>query len=249
MTKRLAIIAGTGMDRLSKAISASETSSVRSDTPWGQVPITILNVDGCEVFLVDRHHSDNPGFRTPPHEIEHRAVVHALRSANPDLIVSVNSVGTMTESLPPGQVGVVTDVLDLSSKAITFHESDAVHADRTNSFSGRHISLLENADIDGLVILTRLVSAQCVGPQFETPAEIRALSLMGADVVGMTLGPESRLISETEIPHLAICCSSNWAAGLTPGDSSAPIDHQQVEALADSIRSIVANCVLTLVEG
>jgi len=249
MVERLAIIAGTGMDRLSKSISASETSSVRSDTPWGQVPITILNVDGCEIFLVDRHHSDEPGLRTPPHEIEHRAVVHAIRSVNPDLIVSVNSVGTMTETLPPGRVGIVTDVLDLSSKAITFHASDAVHADRTNSFSRRHISLLETADIDGLATPTRLVSAQCVGPQFETPAEILALSKMGADVVGMTLGPESRLISETGIPHVAICCSSNWAAGMTPGNSSAPIDHHQVEALADSIRSIVANCVLTLVDG
>ena len=249
MTERLAIIAGTGMDRLSKSISASETSSVRSDTPWGQVPITILSVDGCEVFLVDRHHSDEAGLRTPPHRIEHRAVVHAIRSVNPDLIVSVNSVGTMIESLPPGRVGVVTDVLDLSTKAITFHPSDAVHADRTNSFSGRHMSLLESAGIDGLVIPARLVSAQCVGPQFETPAEIRALSMMGADVVGMTLGPESRLISETGIPHVAICCSSNWAAGMTPGDSSAPIDHHQVEALADSIRSIVANCIMTLIKG
>ncbi|DAC13976.1 MAG TPA: hypothetical protein D7H73_01760 [Candidatus Poseidoniales archaeon] len=249
MTERLAIIAGTGMDRLSKSISASETSSVRSDTPWGQVPIVILKVEGCEIFLVDRHHSDKPGFRTPPHEIEHRAVVHAIRSVNPDLIVSVNSVGTMTETLPPGRVGVVTDVLDLSSKAITFHASDAVHADRTNLFSRRYTSMLETAGIDGLVISKRLVSAQCVGPQFETPAEIHALSGMGADVVGMTLGPESRLVSETGIPHVAICCSSNWAAGMTPGDSSAPIDHHQVEALADSIRSIVANCILTLVEG
>ena len=249
MAERLAIIAGTGMDRLSESISASETSSVRSDTPWGQVPITILNVEGCEVFLVNRHYSGEPGLRTPPHEIEHRAVIHAIRSVNPDLIVSVNSVGTMIESLPPGRVGVVTDVLDLSSKAITFHPSDAIHADRTNSFSERHISLLENAGIDGLIVSTRLVSAQSVGPQFETPAEIRALSMMGADVVGMTLGPESRLVSETGIPHVAICCSSNWAAGMTPGDSSAPIDHRQVEALADSIRSIVANCVLTLIEG
>lgn len=249
MTERLAIIAGTGMGRLSKSISASEASSVRSDTPWGQVPITVLNVEGCEVFLVDRHYSDEAGLRRPPHEIEHRAVIHAIRSVNPDLIVSVNSVGTMIESLPPGRVGVVTDVLDLSSRAITFHPSDAVHADRTNSFSVRHMSLLENAGIDGLVIPTRLVSAQCVGPQFETPAEIRALSMMGADVVGMTLGPESRLVSEAGIPHVAICCSSNWAAGMTPGDSSAPIDHHHVEVLADSIRSIVANCILTLIEA
>ena len=249
MAQRLAIIAGTGMDRLPSSLSSTEVTSVRSDTPWGQVPIQVLNIDGCELFLTDRHHSANLGFRTPPHQIEHRAVVHAIRSVNPDLIVSVNSVGTMTEDLPPGRVGVVTDVLDLFSKAITFHSSNAVHADRTNSFSKRHISLLADEGIEGLIILDRLISAQCVGPQFETPAEILALSKMGAQVVGMTLGPESRLIAETGIPHVAICCSSNWAAGMTPGNSSAPIDHHQVEALADSIRSIVAKCILALVES
>ena len=100
MTDRLAIIAGTGMGRLSKSISASETSSVRSDTPWGQVPITVLNVEGCEVFLVDRHYSDEAGLRRPPHEIEHRAVIHAIRSVNPDLIVSVNSVSYTHLTLP-----------------------------------------------------------------------------------------------------------------------------------------------------
>ena len=249
MAQRLAIIAGTGMDRLANSLSSAESTSVRSDTPWGQVPIAILNIDGCEIFLVDRHHSDKPGFRTPPHQIEHRAVVHAIRSVNPDLIISVNSVGTMTENLPPGRVGVVTDVIDLFSKAITFHSSNAVHADRTNSFSKQHISLLADAGIDGLVISDALISAQCAGPQFETPAEILALSKIGAHVVGMTLGPESRLIAETGIPHVAICCSSNWAAGMTPGNSSAPIDHHQVEALADSIRSIVANCILTFVNN
>ena len=40
--------------------------------------------------------------------------------------------------------------------------------------------------------------AQCIGPQFESPSEIDALVRLGADVVGMTLGPESRLIAETE---------------------------------------------------
>ena len=249
MAQRLAIIAGTGMDRLENSLSATEATSIRSDTPWGQVPIHILNIDGCEIFLADRHHSPNLEFRTPPHQIEHRAVVHAIKSANPDLIVSVNSVGTMTENLPPGRVGVVTDVMDLFSKAITFHPSNAVHADRTNSFSKQHISMLADADIEGLIISDTLISAQCTGPQFETPAEILALSKMGAHVVGMTLGPESRLIAETGIPHVAICCSSNWAAGMTPGNSSAPIDHHQVEALADSIRSVVANCILTLVNS
>ena len=51
MAQRLAIIAGTGMDRLPSSLSSTEVTSVRSDTPWGQVPIQLLNIDGCELFL------------------------------------------------------------------------------------------------------------------------------------------------------------------------------------------------------
>ena len=88
--------------------------------------------------------------------------------------------------------------------------------------------------------------AQCVGPQFESPSEIDALVRLGADVVGMTLGPESRLIAETGIPHVAISCSSNWAAGRTPGDPSAEINHHAVDAMAANLRARVRNCIEAL---
>ena len=59
----------------------------------------------------------------------------------------------------------------------------------------------------------------------------------------MTLGPESRLVAETGIPHAAISCSSNWAAGRTPGDPSAEIDHHAVDAMAATLRTHVRSCI------
>ena len=90
--------------------------------------------------------------------------------------------------------------------------------------------------------------AQCVGPQFESPSEIDALEMLGAHVVGMTLGPEQRLVSETGVAHVSLPCSSNWAAGRTPGDPDAEINHEAVDETASQMRDLVSSCILALLE-
>jgi purine nucleoside phosphorylase len=156
----------------------------------------------------------------------------------------------MLESMPPGTVGVAGGILDLSIKPWTFHDDDAFHTNRTSPFDPRASSVCEKvlAEKQGST-LSRVVVAQCVGPQFESPSEIDALEMLGANVVGMTLGPEQRLISETGIAHISLPCSSNWAAGRTPGDPDAQIDHGEVDEMASEMRDLVASCILSLLEN
>ena len=245
---RIAVLSGTGMSDLALEMSnnASRNSEIRVDSQWGQVPTILVETGLGKVLLIDRHHREGEA-RTPPHEIEHRANIHAAKSFSPDLILSVNSVGTMIEDLPPGMIGVASDVLDLATRPWTFHDEDAIHADRTSIFDKKAseiCSLALSKTQEGTP--SRLVVAQCIGPQFESPSEIDALVRLGADVVGMTLGPESRLIAETGIPHVAISCSSNWAAGRTPGAPSAEIDHHAVDAKAAKLRDRVRDCIEAL---
>ena len=245
---RIAVLSGTGMSDLALEMSnnASINSEIRVDSQWGQVPTILVETGLGKVLLIDRHHREGEA-RTPPHEIEHRANIHAAKSFSPDLILSVNSVGTMIEDLPPGMIGVASDVLDLATRPWTFHDEDAIHADRTSIFDKKAseiCSLALSKTQEGTP--SKLVVAQCIGPQFESPSEIDALVRLGADVVGMTLGPESRLIAETGIPHVAISCSSNWAAGRTPGDPSAEIDHHAVDAKAAKLRARVRDCIEAL---
>jgi purine nucleoside phosphorylase len=146
-------------------------------------------------------------------------------------------------------IGVASDVLDLAVRPWTFHDDDAIHADRTSIFDEKGSEICLEALTAGQGKTPELVVAQCVGPQFEAPAEIDGLVRLGADVVGMTLGPESRLVAETGIPHAAISCSSNWAAGRTPGDPSAEIDHQAVDAMAATLRDHVRSCIDALLSN
>lgn len=246
---RIAVLCGTGMSALTSLMSSvpeAASESVTVESAWGEVPATITSVSSGEVVVIDRHHSEGAK-RTPPHEIEHRANVHAAASCLPDLVVSINSVGTMREDLRPGTIGVAGDVLDLAERPWTFHDDDATHADRSSPFDSHAVSVCctELVNRQGGV-LSGLIVAQCVGPQFESPSEVDALESMGADVVGMTLGPEARLVAETGLPHLAIVCSSNWAAGRTPGSPDAPIDHEAVDAMSGTMRERVGDCLMAL---
>ncbi len=249
---RIAVLCGTGMSTFSTSLSSSEEATSElmvAESEWGEVPINAVSMANGEVFVIDRHHSPGES-RTPPHAIEHRANVHAASSCMPDLLVSVNSVGSMIETMPPGTIGVGSGLLDLSEKPWTFHDEDAFHSDRTNPFNDRYSEICTQtlADKQGSVP-SGIVVAQCVGPQFESPNEIDALERLGANVVGMTLGPEQRLVSETGIPHVSLLCSSNWASGRTPGEPDAEIDHDSVESMASNMRALVSQCIIALLSG
>ncbi|MBR79484.1 MAG: hypothetical protein CMA88_01685 [Euryarchaeota archaeon] len=249
---RIAVLCGTGMSHFAStlsSISGVKLDSLIAESPWGEVPIVVVENDFGQVFVIDRHHSE-VGERTPPHCIEHRANVYAVSSCNPDIIVSVNSVGSMLESMPPGTIGVADDVLDLSIQPWTFHDDEAFHSDRTSPFDSSFSKICEGVlELAQGSSPNRVIVAQCIGPQFETPIEIDALERLGANVVGMTLGPEQRLISETGIPHVSLPCSSNWAAGRTPGNPDSEINHESVDEMASGMRDIIAKCVLKLMQS
>jgi 5'-methylthioadenosine phosphorylase len=249
---RVAVICGTGMSELSKLYNENyklELSEIRTDTEWGEVPISIINREVDKIFILDRHHSVD-GRRTPPHMIEHRANIFAIRSCNPDIILSINSVGSMRDDLPPGDIGISGDIIDLTQVPWTFFDDDANHSDRTSIFDRKGIECCEKALLEQQnPVINGLIVAQCIGPQFETPSEIDALVKLGADVVGMTLGPEQRLISEFQIPHVSLVCSSNWAAGRTPGNRKAAINHHEVDSMASTLKSKIIVCINSLTEN
>ena len=249
---RIAVLCGTGMSAFSTSLSSlleATSELIIVESQWGEVPIDVVRTSLGEVFVIDRHHSPGES-RTPPHAIEHRANVHAASSCKPDLLVSVNSVGSMIETMPPGIIGVGTGMLDLSEKPWTFHDDDAFHSDRTKPFDDLYSEICAQTltDKQGSAP-SGVVVAQCIGPQFESSHEIDALERLGANVVGMTLGPEQRLVSETGIPHVSLLCSSNWAAGRTPGEPDAAIDHKSVDLMAANMRDLVSHCIIELLSG
>jgi purine nucleoside phosphorylase len=245
---RLAVLCGTGMTELATSTDGAEVETFRSDTPWGEVPCTIVRITGHEILFIYRHHSPD-GAVNPPHSIEHRANVHAATSFEPSAVISVWCVGSMDSDFPPGVVGVADDLLDISGTVWTFHDSSAVHVNRTEMFdrflSSIAADVLKSQDGAGANAYRQIVG-QASGPQFESRADVEAYHRLGATCVNMTIGGEARCMSEKDVRHVGLLLSSNWAAGKDPADALAPVDHHSVENLAASMRARVWASIISI---
>ena len=244
---RLAVIGGTslGPEALEPGLETAGVSvisrdEVSVDTPWGDVPMTILNVDcaGNEhsLFVVQRHHGKD-GNSTPPHKIEFRANMHALTTVDAHACIAINNVGSLDPNWPPRSVGLVEDVMCLNGEAWTFSEDHAVHVPMTRVLDKELQEVLEKSLRDSQPeldegIRMRHVYARSIGPQFETPAEVNALRQLGATCVGMTFVPEVRLAAERGLPMCSVVIAGNWGAGMDP-DS----EHLDGDGVIDDARS------------
>ena len=245
---RLTVLCGTGITELATSTDGAEVETFRSDTPWGEVPCTLVRTEGHEILFIYRHHSPD-GKVNPPHSIDHRANVHAATSFGSAAVISVWCVGTMDSDFPPGVVGVADAMLDISGTVWTFHDSSAVHVDRTEMFdrglSAIASDILKSQNHAGPNAYKQIVG-QASGPQFESRADVEAYHRLGATCVNMTIGGEARCMSEKESPHVGLLLSSNWAAGKDPAGKLAPVDHHSVENLAASMRARVWAAILAI---
>ena len=249
---RVCVIYGTGMANIPTLCSKSLESSldvVRCETKWGTTPLKLSSGENFQITFLYRHHSNN-GQITPPHAIEHRGNIFAIASTSPDIVVSINSVGSISSKICPGDVNIASDIIDFADYSWSFHDIMAFHSDRTSIFDPTAIAIISDIlsekqrnKVENVIV------AQCNGPQYESPAEINALEKLGADVVNMTLGPESRLISELSIPHVSLLCSSNWAAGRNPQSPKQPIDQDEVSNNSLSMESLIVDCINSLISG
>lgn len=234
-------------------LTITNTDTTVAETDYGDVPVEIISISNGEseskIFIVHRHHGG--GKTTPPHLINYHANVRAAEACQPDVIISIQSVGSMDPAFPPGVVGMAEHTLDLVSTPVTFSEEDAHHADMTNHYPAHLRDLLRGilqGQRDEELSLDHIVS-HVNGPQFETPAEIEAFCRLGATAASMTISPEARLIAETKIQHIGLIASSNWAAGKTPGDANAEIDHYAIEAMAADMRGVIWQCLTKLLQS
>jgi len=206
----VAVIGGTGLEELLRA-----PKRVRVGTPYGLPPeIAIGEVAGRRVAILPRH-----GWRheLPPHKVNYRANIWALRALGVKRIFATNATGAINPDFKPGELAVPHDVMDFTKgRPTTFYEGpEVIHIDVTEPFCPELRALLvEAARARGARVHEKAVLACTEGPRFETPAEIRAMRVLGCDLVGMTVAPEAFLARELEICYASLCFISNMAAGM-----------------------------------
>ena len=204
---RLAVISGSGVEA-SKVVKDASAEDV--DTPYGKPsgPVRIGLVGSTEVAILARH---GAGHGIPPHRINHRANLWALKELGVRRIVALSSVGSLRRDLRPGALAVPHDYMCLGELP-TFYDDKVVHATPTLDDTVRK-ALLAAAKRSGVPARARAVYAQTRGPRLETKAEIRLLSDY-ADVVGMTMASEATLAAEADVGYASLCTVDNYAHGV-----------------------------------
>ena len=243
----LGIIGGTGLTQLSN-LEVTRRQVVR--TPFGDPSgaLTFGKLNRRDVVFLARH---GYGHTIPPHEVNYRANIWALRSEGVGRIVSVASVGGIRADLPPGTLAIPHQVLDYTwGRKHTFFEGPdqpVTHIDFTHPYSDElRASLLKAAAAAGQAIVSSGVYAATQGPRLESAAEIDRLERDGADMVGMTGMPEASLAREMELRYAAVAVVVNHAAGR--GDSSEAIHLEQINAVLQASMVKVRMLLEKLVE-
>ena len=207
---RIAIIGGSGLEGL---LQGSRT--LQLDTPYGPAPpISIGTVGNEEVAFLPRH---GPMHDLPPHKVNYRANLSALKQLQAQRVIATNAVGAINASYGPGDLVVAEDILDMTKARTStyFDIAPVTHIDVSQPYCPdlRKI-LIESCKSTGVKTWDSGILAATEGPRYETPAEIRMLRILGADIVGMTGAPEVFLAREQEMCYSTLCFISNRAAGM-----------------------------------
>lgn len=210
----LGIIGGSGLTKLPN-LAVTRRQVVR--TPYGDPSSALIfgTVAGREVVFLARH---GEGHTIPPHRVNYRANIWALREEGVKEIVAVFSVGGIPFEIGPGVIVVPHQLIDYThGRAHTYFDGDdlnVVHVDFTRPYSeALRRALLTAAVKGGIDAIDQGVYGVVNGPRLETAAEIDRLERDGVTIVGMTGMPEAALARELGMPYAALAVSVNHAAG------------------------------------
>lgn len=241
----IAIVGGTGMYDSTILTNIAEA---KVSTPFGHPSdlITIGELEGVKVAFLPRHGRNHT---IPPHGINYRANIWALKQIGVSRIISPSAVGSLDRSLVPGDIIIPDQFVDFTKKR-----------EQTFYLGGRvcHISVAdpfcpELRDIT--VKLARKHSFPChdqatylciEGPRFSTRAESRYYrEVVGAQIIGMTVVPECVLAREAEICYVSLATITDFDVWAQHPVSSQGILTQLQENIG-KIRTLIKDLIMEI---
>ena len=203
------VIGGSGLYEMEGLQSVRK---IRVRTPFGSPSDAILVgvIGGVRVAFLSRH---GRGHRLNPGEINYRANIYALKSLGVSRVISVSAVGSMKESIKPGDVVFPDQFIDLTKRrASTFFEGGMVaHVAFGEPVCAGLVETLASSGQRLGATLHRGGAYLCIeGPQFSTKGESKLYRQWGVDVIGMTNMPEAKLAREAELCYATMALATDY---------------------------------------
>ncbi|MFC6285873.1 S-methyl-5'-thioadenosine phosphorylase [Nocardioides sp. GCM10027114] len=210
MGAEVAVIGGSGFYAF---LEDAEERAV--STPYGEPsgPISVGTVAGRRVAFVPRH---GPHHEHPPHAINYRANLWALRSLGVRQVLAPCAVGGLRDDVAPGDVVVPDQLVDRTHRRVqSYVESGAVHVPFADPYCDRLGAAVAAAD-PGVRRGGTMVVVE--GPRFSTRAESQHYAAQGWSLVNMTGHPEAVLARELRQCYAAIALVTDMDAGVATGE-------------------------------
>ena len=241
---KLAIIGGTGLTSIEELSLVSSESVV---TPYGtpSAPLIKGELAGKQVIFLARHGNDHT---IPPHKINYRANIWALKSVGVTDVIAVAAVGGIHADISPKKIIIPDQIIDYThDRKHTFFEenlSAVTHIDFTYPYSEVLRKRLQQASKDcGIYVYNGGVYGATQGPRLETAAEVNRMERDGCDIVGMTGMPEASLAKELGLNYACCALSVNWAAGKSGNEITMQEIEQAIEVGMVDVKSILVSTV------
>jgi 5'-methylthioadenosine phosphorylase len=205
----LGVIGGSGIYDI-PGLEQIEEHTV--DTPFGAPSDKVVRsrLGDTELLFLPRH---GRGHRVPPHQINYRGNVAAMKLLGATHLVSLSAVGSMKEEIVPGHVVVVDQYIDLTKRRPSTFFEDGVAAHVTFGepvCPGLAQSLAAAARRAGGTVHVGGTYVCMEGPQFSTRAESLVYRGWGVSVIGMTAMPEAKLAREAELPYATLALATDY---------------------------------------
>jgi len=241
----LAIIGGSGLTRLS-TLAVAHREVVR--TPYGEPSSALLfgQIAGRDTVFLARH---GHGHTIPPHRVNYRANIWALKARGATAVLAVASVGGI-RGVVPGEIVLPNQLIDYThDRESTFFDGgdqEVVHVDFTHPYApALRDKCLVAARQAQIALTDGGVYGAVSGPRLETAAEIDRLDRDGATLVGMTGMPEAVLARELGLPYVAIAVVVNHAAGREDSATAVSMNGiaRVLETAMDRVRALLEHVV------
>src|SRR5881409_1748041 len=238
----IGIIGGSGLYAME---GLERIHEIRPSTPFGRPSDALILgvIDGVRVAFLARH---GRGHRIGPSEINYRANIYALKSVGVTRVVSVSAVGSMKETVRPGEVVLPDQFVDLTKRRIgTFFEQGIVaHVAFAEPICHALATSLYKAAQDvGASVHQGGVYLCIEGPQFSSRGESNIYRQWGVDVIGMTNLPEAKLAREAQLCYATLALVTDYDCW-HPGHDAVTVDavietlHRNVALSQQIIRTV-----------
>lgn len=236
---RLAVVLGSGLGAFADTLENQSVIAYQDIPGWPQSTavghagkLVVGTIDGLPVAALAGRVHLYEGYTA-------QQVVYGIRALarfGIDSIILTNAAGGVNPSYWPGQLVLISDHINLlGQNPLTGPNDDSLgprFPDMSEGYSKRYREIARGAGIEIGLDLQEGVYAALPGPSYETPAEIRYLGTIGADLVGMSTALETIAANHMGVKVLGISCVTNFAAGVT----DRKLDHKEVLEVGESVK-------------